>query len=68
MNRLNKIFLSLIIILCIALGIVTYYFFYWRKGYLKAANELIKFTDAIHSAGYEIIVENNGETLKLEKK
>lgn len=68
MNRLSKIFLFLIIILSIALVIMTYYFFYWREGYLKAANELVKFTDAIHSAGYEILVENDGETFKLEEK
>lgn len=66
MNKLNKIFLTLIIILIIILGILTYYYFYWREGCLKAANELVRITDAVQAEGYSIQTVDN-ETVKLVK-
>ena len=65
MNKLSKIFLAIIIILLIALGIMTYYYFYWRDGYLKVSNDMVKTMEAIHSKGYDIKVENKGNTFKM---
>ena len=68
MNKLSKIFLVIIIFLAISLGVMTYYYSYWKEGYLRAANELVKYTEAIDSAGYKILVENEGKTINLVKK
>lgn len=40
MNKLNKIFLIIIIVLVIAFSISTYYAIYYRNGYVKAVNEV----------------------------
>ena len=47
MNKLNKLFLAIIIILTIMLAITTYYWIYYRNAYFTVANEMVK------------IVENN---------
>ena len=67
MNRLSKVFLGIIILLIIALGIMTYYYFYWRDGYLTAANELVKINEAIRENGYEIQVEDEGQTYIMKE-
>ena len=67
MNKLSKILLAIIILLVIALGIMIYYYFYWRDGYLSAANELMKTNEAIREKGYEIQVEDEGQTYVLKE-
>lgn len=67
MNKLSKVFLGIIILLIIALGIMTYYYFYWRDGYLTAANELVKINEAIRENGYEIQVEDEGQTYIMKE-
>jgi|GEM_PF-6556433 len=42
MNKLNKIFLVVFIILTIALLTMTYYCFYWRNAYIRAVDEIIR--------------------------
>ncbi len=54
MNKLNKIFLGIIIMLGIALGIMTYYYFYMRNAYTESVNDTIKILDSIHNAGANI--------------
>ena len=66
MNKLSKIFLVLIILLAIFLGIMTYYYFYWREGYLTVSNELMKTTEAIREKGYSIQVEDEGQTYVMK--
>lgn len=64
MNKLNKIFIGIIIILGIALGIMTYYYFYMRDAYIESVNDTIKILDSIHKAGANIeLLEDN--TFKL---
>ncbi len=64
MNKLNKIFIAIIIILGIALGIMTYYYFYMRDAYIESVNDTIKILDSIHKAGANIeLLEDN--TFKL---
>ena len=67
MNRLSKIFLIIIILLIIALGIMTYYYFYWRGGYLNASNELMKINETIRENGYEIQIEDEGQTYIMRR-
>ncbi len=67
MNKLSKILLAIIILLIIALGVMTYYYFYWRDGYLSAVNELMKTNEAIREKGYEIQVEDEGQTYVLKE-
>lgn len=57
MNKLSKIFLVIIILLTIALGIMTYYVFYWRSGYVEAVNELIRVIEENGLEG-QAIIEN----------
>ena len=46
---------------------MTYYYFYWRDGYLTVANELMKINEAIREKGYEIYVEDEGQTYVMKK-
>ena len=45
MNRLSKIFLAIIIVLSIALGIMTYYYFEMRNAYIGASNQLVEYVN-----------------------
>ncbi len=67
MNQLSKIFLVIIILLTIALGVMTYYYFYMREGYLSAVDELMKTNDAIEQKGYELDTEDEGKTYVLKE-
>lgn len=67
MNQLSKILLVIIVLLTIALGVMTYYYFYMREGYLSAANELMKTNDAIQQKGYELDTEDGGKTYVLKE-
>ena len=42
MNKLSKILLAIIILLVIALGVMTYYYFYLRDAYVKASTQIIE--------------------------
>ena len=42
MNKLSKILLAIIILLVIALGVMTYYYFYMRDAYVKASTQIIE--------------------------
>jgi len=55
MNKLSKVFLTIIVILTIALGIMTYYYFYFREAYFSAANEMVKMAT---------IIEDNNSTVE----
>jgi hypothetical protein len=61
MNKLSKIFLVISSILAIALGLMTYYCFYWRDAYFSAANEVLKNNEWLESIGVNIMttVEDN---------
>lgn len=61
MNKLSKIFLVIIITLAIALGLTTYYMFYWRTGYFNAANEMVRHVKILEDAGVKVISVDDGE-------
>lgn len=42
MNKLSKIFLTIIIFLLVALGFSLYYWNYYRNAYFSVANEMVK--------------------------
>ena len=42
MKKLSKILLAIIILLVIALGVMTYYYFYMRDAYVKASTQIIE--------------------------
>lgn len=58
MNKLNKIFLFVIIILTILLTISTYYAVYYRNGYFTAAKEMENLLKKV--GGVTTIVEDDG--------
>lgn len=62
MNKLSKILLVIIVFLTIALGVMIYYYFYWRNGALFTSNEMLKMTKAMEKEGYGIKIEDEGET------
>lgn len=62
MNKLSKILLVIIVLLTIALGVMIYYYFYWRNGALFTSNEMLKMTKAMEKEGYGIKIEDEGET------
>ncbi len=53
MNRLSKIFLVIIILLTIALGVMTYYYFYMRDAYVSASEELVRLVDSMEKTETE---------------
>lgn len=67
MNKLSKIFLIIIVLLAIALGIMTYYYFYMREGYLSAAIEMERTIKAINEKGLQIESTDN-ETIRIVDK
>ena len=67
MNKTSKILLLIITILVIALGVMTYYYFYMRNRYILAATELIKINNAINEKGYIINSQDNGKTYIIEE-
>ncbi len=67
MNKLSKILLVIIVLLTIALGVMTYYYFYWRDGALFTSNEMLKMTKAMEKEGYGIKIEDEGETYVMVK-
>ncbi|MBO6232491.1 MAG: hypothetical protein J6N78_00250 [Clostridia bacterium] len=42
MNKLSKIFLAIIIVLAIALGVMTYYYFEMRNAYIGVSTQLVE--------------------------
>lgn len=67
MNKLSKILLVIIVFLTIALGVMIYYYFYWRNGALFTSNEMLKMTKAMEKEGYGIKIEDEGETYVMVK-
>lgn len=67
MNKLSKILLVIIVLLTIALGVMIYYYFYWRNGALFTSNEMLKMTKAMEKEGYGIKIEDEGETYVMVK-
>lgn len=67
MNKLSKILLVIIVLLTIALGVMIYYYFYWRDGALFTSNEMLKMTKAMEKEGYGIKIEDEGETYVMVK-
>lgn len=64
MSKLDKILLVIIVILAIFLGIMTYYYFYWRDAYLSSAKEMVQMVERLEKIENE---ENrNIENVKLE--
>ena len=59
MNKISKILLVIVIILVIALGIITYYMFYYREGYISAATTMYEHIKTLEDAG--VRVETDGE-------
>ncbi len=49
MNKLNKIFLVIIIILCIMLGVMAYYYIQLRNLYADTADSLIETRNQMYS-------------------
>ncbi len=67
MNKLIKILLIIAVLLAIALGIMTYYYFYMREGYLSAAIELERTVKAIDERGLQIESTDN-KTIRIVDK
>ncbi len=61
MNKLSKIFLVIIVILLLTLGLMTYYMFYWRNGYLNAANAMYEHAKLLEDSGVQIISIDDGD-------
>jgi TM2 domain-containing membrane protein YozV len=59
MNKLNKIFLIIIILLIIALGYMTYKMFYFKNGYTNAANKLYEQTKMLEDSGMVFNITND---------
>lgn len=68
MNKLSKIFLIIILLLMIALGIMTYYMFYWREGYLSAANTMVELVGTLEESGVELRSEEDGANKVIIKQ
>ena len=60
MNRMSKILLVIVMIAVIALGIITYYMFYYREGYITAATEIYEHIKTLEDAGVRIETDENG--------
>lgn len=45
MNKLSKIFLSMIIVLVIALVVSTFYVIYYRNAYFSLSEEMVKIVE-----------------------
>ena len=54
MNKLSKIFLIIIILLALALGLITYYYFNMRKAYIDSANQMVEITELLEEKGLSI--------------
>ncbi len=67
MNKLSKILLIVVVLLAIALGIMTYYYFYMREGYLSAAIELERTVKAINEKGLQIESTDNDTIIIVDK-
>lgn len=64
MNKLNKIFLVIIILLIMALGIMTYYYFYMRNAYLNSANRMVQITELLEENGIGIYSDDTNMEIK----
>ena len=60
MNKISKILLVIVIILVIALGIITYYMFYYREAYVGAATEIYEHIKTLEDAGVRVETDENG--------
>lgn len=54
MNKLSKIFLSIIILLILALSVTTYYLIYYRNAYFGVANEMVRIVEENEKKSNEI--------------
>lgn len=67
MNKLNKIFLSIIIILIIALGTVTYFCIKNLNTTLSSNETLYLTVKAVNDAGFSILANEDGSFRLVER-
>lgn len=67
MNKLSKILLSIIIILVIALGIMTYFCIKNLNTILSSNEDLYLVVKAVNDAGLDINVKEDGSYTLVEK-
>lgn len=68
MRKSSIIFLVIIIVLSIVLGFMTYYMFYWKEGYLNAANTMVEIMGTLEDAGVEIQNTDGGTSQVIIKQ
>ena len=62
MKKSSIVLIVIVILLAIALGLMTWYMFYWRNGYLQAATTMYEYVKTLEDAGVSVISNENNET------
>lgn len=68
MKKSSIILTTIIVLLIIFLALMTYYMFYWRKGYLEAATTMYEYVKTLEDAGVSVIGDEDGKTHVIIKK